>query len=164
MVAQLAAPRVEALPLLFQPVDARPDLRVPGWKRHEDGTIERSPDLDLLGARIQRLILRRVLFGERRDALAAEIGYAWRQVNGMVAGTVHPEYGRPVIAWLRSLGITTTHRETRERRSERLLRAHQTAFAAFVAARHDGDLPGMREAERSLWLLSGAWREDGGGR
>lgn len=159
MVAELAQ-QYKALPLLFEPVDARPDLRVPGWKRREDGTIERAPELDELGARIQRIILRRVLFNEKRDALAREIGYSWRQVGGMVGGEVHPEYSLPVIAWLHGLGIKTTHRETRLKRADRLLLAYQTAFRAFTTARHDGDIGGMREAERSIYLLSGDWRRD----
>lgn len=164
MVAERTPSTAPGPSLLFEPIDARPELRVPGWKRHEDGTIERAPELDLLGAAIQRVILRRVLFGESREALAAEIGYAFRQVSGMVSGEVHPEYGLPVIAWLESLGIATTHKETREKRTERLLVAYRTAFATFATARSAGDLAGMREAERSIYLLSGAWREDGDGR
>jgi hypothetical protein len=149
------------IPLLFEPVDVRPEVSVRGWKRHDDGTIERSPDLDRLGAEIQRVMLRRVLFEERKEPLAAEIGYSWRQVGGMLAGVVHPEYGQPVIDWLHSVGIRTTKHETRASRAHRLVVAYRTVFAAFVSARHDGDLEGMRAAERSIFLLSGAWLEDG---
>lgn len=149
------------IPLLFEPIDARPGVRVPGWKRNDDGTIERSPDLERLGSTIQRVILRRVLFNEKRDALAADIGYAWRQVDGMIAGEVHPEYSLPVIDWLHGLGIRTGCRETKERRAQRLLVAYRTVFTTFVSARHEGDLEGMRAAERSIYLLSGAWLEIG---
>ncbi len=114
MVAQLT-PDVYTLPLLMEPARPAPGMggggwSASGWRLLPMDVYERNHAHDVRGALAQHIIARYYLGCVSRDQLAREYGYGVRQVQAYLSGRAGLTYTQPLLATLRSLGISTARR------------------------------------------------------
>jgi hypothetical protein len=123
-------PMPQPLPLLLEPVE--PPTKTSRWKGWHVTYVWAGRDLrriltrdhthDAMGAFVQHVIVRYVVHGVARQALAAETNMSQRQIQAYVGGVSYQPYGLAVIEALRELGIPNTKGERWDTRGGERLR------------------------------------------